>query len=75
VKGGDERALRVLGRLSIIRQPTSLGGVETLASPPYNTLASAHYNTSRLGLTPEQLVAAGIQPGDDSPVGWPRASG
>jgi cystathionine beta-lyase/cystathionine gamma-synthase len=55
VKGGDERALSVLDRLSIIRQATSLGGVESLASAPHNT--------SHLGLTPEQLAQAGIGPG------------
>ena len=55
VKGGDERALRVLAALSIVRQATSLGGVESLASAPYNT--------SHLGLSPEQLMQAGIEPG------------
>jgi cystathionine beta-lyase/cystathionine gamma-synthase len=55
VKGGDERALRVLAQLSIIRQATSLGGVESLASAPYNT--------SHLGLTSEQLMHAGIESG------------
>jgi cystathionine beta-lyase/cystathionine gamma-synthase len=55
VKGGDERALRFLGELSIIRQATSLGGVESLASAPHNT--------SHLGLTREQLLEAGIEPG------------
>jgi cystathionine beta-lyase/cystathionine gamma-synthase len=55
VKGGDARALRVLGQLSIIRQATSLGGVESLASAPHNT--------SHLGLTPAQLMQAGIEPG------------
>ena len=55
VTGGDERALRVLGALSIIRQATSLGGVESLASAPYNT--------SHLGLSAAQLRQAGIEPG------------
>ena len=55
VKGGDERALGVLAALSVIRQATSLGGVESLASAPYNT--------SHLGLSPEQLMQAGIEPG------------
>ena len=55
VKGGDERALRVLDRLSIIRQATSLGGVESLASAPFNT--------SHLGLTTEQRLQVGIGPG------------
>ena len=55
VKGGDDRALRVLDRLSIIRQATSLGGVESLASAPFNT--------SHLGLTAEQRLQIGIGPG------------
>ena len=55
VKDGDERALRFLGELAIIRQATSLGGVESLASAPHNT--------SHLGLTREQLLEAGIEPG------------
>ncbi len=55
VTGGDERALRLLDRLSIIRQATSLGGVESLASAPFNT--------SHLGLTAEQRSQAGIEPG------------
>jgi cystathionine beta-lyase/cystathionine gamma-synthase len=53
--GGDERALRVLANLSVIRQATSLGGVESLASAPHNT--------SHLGLTADQLRDAGISPG------------
>jgi cystathionine beta-lyase/cystathionine gamma-synthase len=55
VKGGDERALRVLAAMEVIRQATSLGGVESLASAPHNT--------SHLGLTPAQLTQAGIEPG------------
>jgi cystathionine beta-lyase/cystathionine gamma-synthase len=55
VKGGDERALRVLDRLSTIRQATSLGGVESLASAPFNT--------SHLGLTAPQRMQIGIGPG------------
>lgn len=55
VTGGDERALRLLAELSIIREATSLGGVESLASAPHNT--------SHLGLTPAQLAQAGIEPG------------
>jgi cystathionine beta-lyase/cystathionine gamma-synthase len=55
VRGGDERALRVLAELTIIRQATSLGGVESLASAPHNT--------SHLGLTAEQRRQAGIEPG------------
>jgi cystathionine beta-lyase/cystathionine gamma-synthase len=55
VKGGDDRALRVLDRAAIIRQATSLGGVESLASAPHNT--------SHLGLSRAQREEAGIGPG------------
>lgn len=55
VRGGNARALDVLSRLRIIRQATSLGGVETLASTPHNT--------SHLGLSEEERRQAGILPG------------
>jgi cystathionine beta-lyase/cystathionine gamma-synthase len=53
--GGDERALRVIRRLAVAVEATSLGGVETLASLPFN---SSHFN-----MTPQQRRAAGILPG------------
>lgn len=53
--GGDERALAVLRRLRVAVEATSLGGVETLASVPFN---SSHFN-----MTPEQRLDAGIPPG------------
>jgi len=53
--GGDERALRVLRGLSVAVEATSLGGVETLASTPFN---SSHFN-----LTPQERLDAGILPG------------
>lgn len=53
--GGDERALQVIRRLEVAVEATSLGGVETLASLPYN---SSHFN-----MTPEQRIDAGILPG------------
>jgi cystathionine beta-lyase/cystathionine gamma-synthase len=55
VKGGDERAQQLLDRLLIIRQATSLGGVESLASAPHNT--------SHLGLSLQERRQAGIEPG------------
>ena len=55
LEGGDERALRVIRRLGVAVEATSLGGVETLASLPFN---SSHFN-----MTPQQRVAAGILPG------------
>ncbi|MFW5474166.1 trans-sulfuration enzyme family protein [Knoellia sp. CPCC 206450] len=53
--GGDERVLAVLRRLRVGVEATSLGGVETLASVPFN---SSHFN-----MTPEQRLDAGIPPG------------
>lgn len=55
VEGGDERVLRVLRRLEVGIEATSLGGVETLASVPFN---SSHFN-----MTSEQRLEAGIPPG------------
>ena len=53
--GGDERALAVLRRLELATEATSLGGVETLASLPFN---SSHFNMSA-----EARIEAGILPG------------
>jgi cystathionine beta-lyase/cystathionine gamma-synthase len=53
--GGDERVLQVLRRLEVGVEATSLGGVETLASVPFN---SSHFN-----MTPQQRLDAGIPPG------------
>jgi cystathionine beta-lyase/cystathionine gamma-synthase len=53
--GGDDRVLQVLRRLRVAVEATSLGGVETLASVPFN---SSHFN-----MTPQQRLDAGIPPG------------
>jgi methionine-gamma-lyase len=53
--GGDDRVLRVLRHLRVAVEATSLGGVETLASVPFN---SSHFN-----MTPQQRADAGIPPG------------
>jgi len=37
IKGGDEAGLEFMKNLKIIRQATSLGGVESLVSMPFNT--------------------------------------
>jgi cystathionine beta-lyase/cystathionine gamma-synthase len=55
VEGGDPEALRVMRSAEIASEATSLGGVETLISAPFN---SSHFM-----LTPEQRSAAGIGPG------------
>ncbi len=68
VDGGDERALRVMRHLEIACEATSLGGVETLISTPFN---SSHFS-----LTPEERrasriddgmlrVSCGVEPADD----------
>jgi cystathionine beta-lyase/cystathionine gamma-synthase len=55
VAGGDERALRVMRSLEIGCEATSLGGVETLVSTPFN---SSHFS-----LTPQERRAARIDDG------------
>ena len=55
VRGGDERALRVMRCLEIGCEATSLGGVETLVSTPFN---SSHFS-----LTPGERRAARIDDG------------
>jgi cystathionine beta-lyase/cystathionine gamma-synthase len=55
VRGGDRRALRFMRRLGLALEATSLGGVETLVSAPFN---SSHFS-----LTDEERVAAGIDAG------------
>jgi cystathionine beta-lyase/cystathionine gamma-synthase len=55
VEGGDERALRVARELRVVVEATSLGGVESLASLPFN---SSHFS-----LSPQQRLEAGIPPG------------
>lgn len=55
VDGGDERALRVMRNLRIACEATSLGGVETLVSTPFN---SSHFS-----LTPDERRAARIDDG------------
>ncbi|MCJ8299482.1 MAG: PLP-dependent transferase, partial [Pseudomonadales bacterium] len=55
VKGGDSAALKLLDQLQIPKQATSLGGVESLISLPYNT--------SHAGFTSKQRTQMGINPG------------
>ncbi len=55
LEGGDDRALQVLRRLTVAVEATSLGGVESLASVPFN---SSHFN-----MTPGERLDAGIPPG------------
>lgn len=55
VKGGDEGALKLLSLLQIPRIATSLGGLESLVSLPFNT--------SHSSLTTSQRMNIGIEPG------------
>ena len=51
VRGGDPRALRMVRRLRVALEASSLGGVETLVSLPFNT--------SHARLTESQRTEAG----------------
>ena len=55
VKGGDERAMRFVRALDIIFEATSLGGIESLVSCPFNT--------SDIFVPEEDRLEAGIVPG------------
>lgn len=55
VRGGDARAGALMDSVRLISQATSLGGVESLISAPYNT--------SHRQLSAEQRGALGILPG------------
>ncbi|HKI84457.1 MAG TPA: aminotransferase class I/II-fold pyridoxal phosphate-dependent enzyme, partial [Candidatus Krumholzibacteria bacterium] len=55
VEGGDEVGLTVCHETKVAREATSLGGVETLISMPYNS--------SHIQLTQEEREAVGIHPG------------
>ena len=55
VKGGDDAALRFVRNLRLAIEASSLGGVETLVSLPFNT--------SHVKLSGKERAAAGIPPG------------
>lgn len=55
VRGGDQRASRLLRSLQLFTEAASLGGVESLASQPVRM--------SHVGLSAEQLAERGIAPG------------
>lgn len=55
IEGGDAAALRFMRGLKLALEASSLGGVETLVSAPFNT--------SHVKLSAEQRLAAGIPPG------------
>ncbi|RKZ21769.1 hypothetical protein DRQ20_04375 [bacterium] len=55
IRGDDEDGLRFMRNLKIIKEATSLGGVESLISMPFNT--------SHASLTPEEREKMGMGPG------------
>lgn len=55
IEGGDAAALKLLDYLKLPKQATSLGGVESLVSLPFNT--------SHAGYTRQQRLKMGINPG------------
>jgi len=55
VTGGDQRASTLMRALTVPAEATSLGGVESLISAPFN---SSHYLMS-----PEERVEIGVEPG------------
>ena len=55
LEGGDEKALEFMNNLHIPHQATSLGGVESLISMPFNS--------SQSGFTVKQREKMGIMPG------------
>jgi cystathionine beta-lyase/cystathionine gamma-synthase len=54
VAGGDERAMEVMGRLMLPAEATSLGGVESLVSAPFN---SSHFMLSAMERHEAGIVA------------------
>lgn len=68
VRGGDERALCLLDELRLIRQATSLGGLESLASAPFNTshVALSASDRERLGILPGTIrLSVGLEDAED----------
>jgi cystathionine beta-lyase/cystathionine gamma-synthase len=55
VKGGDQAALKLLDHLKLPKQATSLGGIESLISLPFNS--------SQATMTAKQRAEIGIHPG------------
>jgi cystathionine beta-lyase/cystathionine gamma-synthase len=66
--GSDAQALELLKRLHLMREATSLGGVESLVSLPFNTSHAAFTATqrARLGIEPGCVrLSVGIEHPDD----------
>lgn len=68
VEGGDEAAIKVISKLKLSRQATSLGGVESLVSLPFNTshASSTVKQRENMGIMPGCIrLSVGIEDGDD----------
>jgi cystathionine gamma-lyase len=66
--GSDAKALKLLQHLHLMRQATSLGGVESLISLPFNTSHAAYTADQRqkLGIAPGCIrLSVGIEDADD----------
>lgn len=68
VEGGDKSATKLLSLLKLSRQATSLGGVESLVSLPFNTshATSTAKQRQEMGILPGCIrLSVGIEDGDD----------
>jgi methionine-gamma-lyase len=66
VEGGDDAAQAFLRRLTLIRAATSLGGVETLASLPFNTSHRTEEARRLVGLPPGVVrISVGLEAVED----------
>lgn len=68
VAGGDEAAKKLIGLLKLSRQATSLGGVESLVSLPFNTSHASSTVKQRedMGIMPGCIrLSVGIEDSDD----------
>lgn len=66
LRGGDERALRFLDALGLVEAATSLGGVESLASLPFNTSHRQPESRERIGLLPGTVrLSVGCEAAED----------
>jgi cystathionine beta-lyase/cystathionine gamma-synthase len=67
-EGGDEAAKKLIGLLKLSRQATSLGGVESLVSLPFNTSHASSTIKQRedMGIMPGCIrLSVGIEDSDD----------
>lgn len=68
IVGGDQAAKKLISLLTLSRQATSLGGVESLVSLPFNTshASSTIKQRENMGIMPGCIrLSVGIEDGDD----------